>query len=45
MDLGSVHKTFLNNIAIEDARYYELKNKDMIKFGTSTREYVLIIDK
>jgi len=43
MDLGSVHKTYLNNKAIDDARYYELRNKDMLKFGSSTREYVLLL--
>lgn len=43
MDLGSVHKTYLNNTVLDDARYYELRNKDMIKFGSSTREYVLML--
>ena len=43
MDLGSVHKTYLNNNVIDDARYYELRHKDMLKFGSSTREYVLIL--
>ena len=43
MDLGSVHKTYLNNKVIDDARYYELRNKDMLKFGSSTREYVLLL--
>jgi smad nuclear-interacting protein 1 len=42
MDLGSTNKSFLNGTAIDDARYYELREKDVIKFGSSTREYVLI---
>lgn len=44
MDLGSVHKTFLNGKEVEDSRYYELRDKDVIKFGGSTREYVLMSD-
>eukprot|EP01038_Epipyxis_sp_PR26KG_P010432 gene10432-14013_t len=44
MDLGSPHKTFLNGKEIEDARYYQLKVKDCIKFGGSTREYILLND-
>lgn len=44
MDLGSPHKTFLNGSAIEDARYYELLEKDCLKFGGSSREYVLLHD-
>jgi len=27
---------------IEEKRFYELKEKDILKFGFSTREYVLI---
>eukprot|EP00347_Sterkiella_histriomuscorum_P005917 403354774 len=42
MDLESTNKTFLNNEAIEPARYYELREKDLIKFGESTREYVIM---
>ena len=42
MDLQSSHKTFLNGIAIDDSRYYELREKDTIKIGLSTREYVLM---
>lgn len=44
MDLGSVHKTLLNGAVIDDSRYYELREKDVIKFGGSTREYVLMHD-
>jgi smad nuclear-interacting protein 1 len=42
LDLNSTHKTFLNNEAIEDSRYYELREKDVIRFGGSTREYVVM---
>lgn len=42
MDLESTNGTFLNNEKIEGKRYYELKEKDIIKFGFSTREYVLL---
>lgn len=42
MDLGSANGTYLNNERIEGERYYELLERDMIKFGHSTREYVLL---
>ncbi|KAF3453503.1 hypothetical protein FNV43_RR03943 [Rhamnella rubrinervis] len=42
MDLGSTNKTFINETAIEPQRYYELKEQDTIKFGNSSREYVLL---
>jgi len=42
MDLGSSNKTFLNGVEIEDARYIELRDKDVVRFGASTREYVLM---
>ncbi|KAK4751771.1 hypothetical protein SAY87_020569 [Trapa incisa] len=42
MDLGSTNKTFLNDNPIEPQRYYELFEKDTIKFGNSSREYVLL---
>ena len=42
MDLGSTHGTFLNGKKIDDGRYYELREKDAIHFGQSTREYVLL---
>lgn len=43
MDLGSLHKTFLNGTVLDDARYYELREKDCINFGGSSREYVLLL--
>ncbi|KAK9823054.1 hypothetical protein WJX81_004560 [Elliptochloris bilobata] len=45
MDLGSTNGTFLNDERLDPQRYYELLEKDMIKFGNSSREYVLIHEK
>ncbi|XP_067634709.1 uncharacterized protein [Eurosta solidaginis] len=42
IDLESANGTFLNNKKIEARKYYELIEKDVIKFGFSTREYVLL---
>ncbi|XP_010474434.1 PREDICTED: FHA domain-containing protein DDL-like [Camelina sativa] len=42
MDLGSTNKTYINGSPIEPQRYYELFEKDTIKFGNSSREYVLL---
>ncbi|VDP79368.1 unnamed protein product [Echinostoma caproni] len=42
IDLDSVNGTYLNNEKIEPRRYYELIEKDVIKFGFSTREYVVM---
>lgn len=43
IDLESANGTMLNNDKVPDSRYLELKNKDMIQFGSSTREYVLML--
>lgn len=45
IDLGSSNGTFLNNQKIEPRRYVELKEKDVLKFGFSSREYVLLHDQ
>ena len=42
MDLESTNKTILNGSEIEPARYYELRDKDIVRFGESTRDYVLM---
>eukprot|EP00485_Elphidium_margaritaceum_P004148 CAMPEP_0202690790 /NCGR_PEP_ID=MMETSP1385-20130828/5679_1 /ASSEMBLY_ACC=CAM_ASM_000861 /TAXON_ID=933848 /ORGANISM="Elphidium margaritaceum" /LENGTH=210 /DNA_ID=CAMNT_0049346091 /DNA_START=201 /DNA_END=833 /DNA_ORIENTATION=+ len=42
MDLKSRHGTFLNGDRIESQRYYQLLPKDVIKFGVSTREYIVL---
>lgn len=45
MDLGSTNGTFLNGERLEAERYYELLETDMLKFGNSSREYVLVKEK
>ncbi|NXC56034.1 SNIP1 protein, partial [Aleadryas rufinucha] len=42
IDLGSGNGTFLNNQRIEPQRYYPLKEEDVLRFGFSSREYVLL---
>ncbi|GAB9466146.1 Transcriptional regulator snip1, contains fha domain [Globisporangium polare] len=42
MDLDSTNGTVLNGEKIEGSRYIELRVKDVLKFGESTREYVLM---
>uniref|UniRef100_A0A0K0DGC7 FHA domain-containing protein n=1 Tax=Angiostrongylus cantonensis TaxID=6313 RepID=A0A0K0DGC7_ANGCA len=45
IDLGSSNGTFLNGSKIEPQRYVELKEKDVLKFGFSTREFVVLNEK
>lgn len=42
MDLESTNGTFLNGRRIDGSRYYEVKSGDVLRFGLSTREYVLV---
>ncbi|EGC35919.1 hypothetical protein DICPUDRAFT_151675 [Dictyostelium purpureum] len=42
IDLESTNGTFYNGNKLESSRYLELKSKDSIKFGQSTREYILL---
>lgn len=42
IDLNSSNGTFLNNTKIEPSKYYELMEKDVLKFAFSSREYVLL---
>ncbi|KAG0343233.1 Smad nuclear-interacting protein 1 [Podila horticola] len=42
IDLASANGTFVNGAQIPATRYYELKLSDVIKFGASTREFVLL---
>ncbi|CAM0142768.1 unnamed protein product [Umbelopsis sp. WA50703] len=42
IDLESTNGTHLNGERIPDTRYIELKLNDVLKFGNSTREYVLM---
>jgi smad nuclear-interacting protein 1 len=43
IDLESANGTMLNSDKVPESRYLELRNKDMIQFGSSTREYVLML--
>lgn len=43
IDLESANGTSLNKKKVPDSRYLELRDKDMIQFGLSTREYVLML--
>merc|ERR1711893_4220 len=43
IDLESGNGTFLNNKKIEARRYYELREQDVLKFGFSTRDYVMLL--
>lgn len=42
LDMNSANGTFVNNNKIESKKYVELLEKDVIKFGYSSREYVLL---
>jgi len=44
IDLGTANGTFINGIKLDEARYYELKKKDVITLGSSTREYVILTE-
>ncbi|KAH6847393.1 SMAD/FHA domain-containing protein [Chaetomium sp. MPI-CAGE-AT-0009] len=43
IDLESANGTMLNGEKVPESRYLELRNKDMVQFGSSTREYVLML--
>jgi len=45
LDLESTNGTFLNGRRVEPARYIELRPADVLVFGTSSREYVLLHDE
>lgn len=42
MDLESTNGTFLNGKRLDPARYYEMRERDVLKFGMSSREFVLL---
>ena len=44
LDLGSANGTYVNGQRIDAQKYVELLEKDLIKFGFSSREYVLLRD-
>ncbi|KAI3402030.1 hypothetical protein diail_4004 [Diaporthe ilicicola] len=43
IDLESANGTELNGDKVPDRRYLELRPKDVVKFGLSTREYVIML--
>ncbi|KAG6036875.1 hypothetical protein E4U41_005458 [Claviceps citrina] len=43
IDLESANGTTLNHDKVPDSRYLELRDKDMVQFGHSTREYVIML--
>ncbi|KAI4126397.1 MAG: hypothetical protein LQ338_003767 [Usnochroma carphineum] len=43
LDLDSANGTLLNGERVEGRRYVEVRSKDVIKFGHSEREYVLLV--
>ena len=45
MDLESTNGTFINGVRIDSARYYELRRGDVLSFGASSREYVLLTEQ
>lgn len=45
IDLESTNGTHVNDETIPVSRYYELKPGDVIKFGESQREYVILHDE
>ena len=45
IDLDSANGTYVNNQRIDAQRFVELFEKDVIKFGYSSREYVILHDK
>ena len=44
LDLESSNGTMVNSKKIPSARYYQLLAGDVLQFGSSTREYVLMIE-
>lgn len=45
IDLESKNGTFLNDVRCDDSRPYQLLEKDCIRFGASSREYVLLNER
>ena len=43
LDLESANGTKVNGDVVPERRYVELRSGDVVKFGESTREYVLIL--
>ena len=45
LDLGSANGTFVNNQRVEPKKYVQVMERDVLKFGFSSREYVLLHDQ
>ncbi|TKR92174.1 hypothetical protein L596_006879 [Steinernema carpocapsae] len=45
IDLGSANGTFLNGKKLDAQRYYELKENDILKFGFSSRDFLIMKEK
>ncbi|KAF3763782.1 SMAD/FHA domain-containing protein [Cryphonectria parasitica EP155] len=45
IDLESANHTKLNGEEVPDRRYLELRPKDVVKFGSSEREYVVMLSR
>ena len=45
VDLNSANGTFINNEKIDSQKYVELRERDVLKFGFSSREYVMLHDQ
>eukprot|EP00096_Caligus_rogercresseyi_P006381 TRINITY_DN2277_c0_g1_i2.p1 TRINITY_DN2277_c0_g1~~TRINITY_DN2277_c0_g1_i2.p1 ORF type:complete len:642 (+),score=212.45 TRINITY_DN2277_c0_g1_i2:49-1974(+) len=45
IDLNSANGTFINNKKIEPQKFLQVLEKDVLKFGFSSREYVLLHDQ
>ena len=43
IDLESSNGTLLNGEKIEASRYFEVRNGDVVKFGFSEREFVIML--
>ena len=42
IDLGGVNGTMLNKERIEPLHYIEMREEDIVNFGNSSRDYVLM---
>lgn len=42
IDLGSANGTYINDERIEASRYYELQHGDEVKFGFSSRSFIIL---
>ncbi|KAL0484986.1 FHA domain-containing protein [Acrasis kona] len=45
IDFASTNGTFLNGARVDDSRYYQIKQFDLVRFGNSTREYMFLNDE